>query len=60
MTATPLSELKRLLLMAVNPPDLDNEVKREWRFKAGYALGFTHALEEAIQILEEAEEDEAG
>ena len=54
-----LSELQQLRLMAAKPPKLDDEMKMDWRVRAGYSLGFMHALEDAIEILE-AEEDEAG
>jgi hypothetical protein len=52
-----LSEIKRLKLRAAKPPNLDDEQKNDWRVKAGYALGFSHALEEAIQIIEESDDD---
>jgi hypothetical protein len=48
-----LSEIKRLKLRAAKPPNLDDEQKNDWRVKAGYALGYQHALEEAAQIIEE-------
>jgi len=50
---TALEELRALKAQAAKPPKLDDEMKNDWRVKAGYALGYQHALEEAIEIAEE-------
>lgn len=49
---TVLSALRSLKAQAAKPPKLDDEQKKDFRVKAGYALGFQHALEEAIEIVE--------
>jgi hypothetical protein len=51
-----LSDLILLKALAAKPPKLDNEMKRDWRFRAGYSLGFQHALEDALEICEENDE----
>jgi hypothetical protein len=48
-----LSEIKRLKLRAAKPPPLTDEQKNDPLIAAGYAWGFQHGLEEAIQIVEE-------
>lgn len=48
--------LQQRLAEGPEKPDPTSEEKRDPRFQQGYALGWHHGLEDAIEISEEVEE----
>ena len=52
-----LSSLRALKRDAVKPPIVTYEMKQEALFRAGYALGFIHGVEESIEIVEYEQEE---
>lgn len=50
-----LASLRALKRDAAKPPIATVEMKHEKLFIAGYKLGYSHALEDAIELAEEEE-----